>query len=113
MRLLFIDLEKKKSLPISHPISILNKVQKALLHLNLQTESTRKRKEHCYKGHTTFFAYNYLRRKLMSDMCYGVFGGHIVKLNLSLANCRAFLQALILRTGCSLNVTLHKSVLLH
>jgi len=32
-----------------------------------------------YKGHTTF-AYNYLRRKLMSDICFGVFGGHIVKL---------------------------------
>jgi hypothetical protein len=24
----------------------------------------------------------------MSDMCCGVFGGHIVKLNMSLANCR-------------------------
>jgi len=36
----------KKSLPISHhPISILNTAQKALLHLNLQTESTRNRKE--------------------------------------------------------------------
>ncbi len=47
MRLLFIDPKKtKKSLPISHPISILNTVQKTLLHLNLQTKSTRKRKEH-------------------------------------------------------------------
>jgi hypothetical protein len=85
MRLLFIDPKKtKKSLPISHPISILNTVQKALLHLNFQTESTRKRKKIAlgYKGHTTF-AYNYFRRKLMSDMCYGVFGGHIVKLNMS------------------------------
>jgi hypothetical protein len=47
MKLLFVDLKKKKRfLPISHPISILNTVQRALLHLNLKTQITRKRKEH-------------------------------------------------------------------
>lgn len=112
MRLLFIDLKKKVP---AHKSSYINIKQSSKGTFTPKSSNRKHKKEKRalgYKGQTTF-ANNYFRHKLMSDMCYGVFGGHIVKLNLSLANCRAFLQALILRTGSSLNVTLHKSVLLH